>query len=242
MWASDRIEKMVPYLRRYARAATGNTTVGDACVERTLQKVLDLSMQPDFEFDHYDRKGLYQLLDVELDQIQKTKEAKARRALLLTAVEGFPSTVACRVLGVRRDELLDLVEMAEQDFASSTATGMLIVEDEPFISAQLKRIAESLDHRVVAIATTASEAVALNAEHSPDIVLCDIHLADGSMGTDAIAEMKLPESVPVVFVTAYPEKYLSTTNEGPSYLITKPFNPDYLKAVIGHALINVQSA
>ena len=122
MWASDRIEKMVPYLRRYARAATGNTSVGDGCVERTLQKVLDLSMQPDFEFDRYDREGLFQLLDVELDEIQKTKEANARRALLLTAVEGFPSTVACRVLGVRRDELLELIEMAEQDFASSTAT------------------------------------------------------------------------------------------------------------------------
>ena len=54
--------------------------------------------------------------------------------------------------------------------------------------------------------------------------------------------MKLPGDVPVVFVTAYPEKYLSTTNEGPSYLITKPFEPEYLKAVIGHALINVQSA
>mmetsp|Transcript_19455 Transcript_19455/g.25183 ORF Transcript_19455/g.25183 Transcript_19455/m.25183 type:complete len:259 (+) Transcript_19455:18-794(+) len=242
MWASERIEKLVPYLRRYARAATGDTKIGDACVERTLQNVLELSLQPDFDFDRYDRERLFQLLDVELDQIQKTREAKARRALLLTAVEGFPSTVACRVLGVRRDELLELIEMAEQDFASSTATGMLIVEGEPLISAQLKRIAESLGHRVVGIATTASEAVALNAEHSPDIVLCDIHLADGSMGTDAIAEMKLQDSIPVVFVTAYPEKYLSTTNEGPSYLITKPFNPDYLKAVIGHALINVQSA
>lgn len=242
MWASDRIEKLVPYLRRYARAATGNTSIGDACVERVLQHVLELSMQPDFEFDRYDREGLFQLLESELNEIQKTRDAKARRALLLTAVEAFPSTVACRVLGVRRDELLELIEMAERDFAASTATGMLIVEDEPFISAQLKRIAESLGHRVVGIATTAAQAVALNEEHSPDIVLCDIHLADGSMGTDAIAEMNLSDAVPVVFVTAYPEKYLSTTNEGPSYLITKPFNPDYLKAVIGHALINVQSA
>ena len=58
MWASDRIEKLVPYLRRYARAATGSTSVGDASVERTLEKVLDLSMQPDFEFDQYDREGL----------------------------------------------------------------------------------------------------------------------------------------------------------------------------------------
>lgn len=141
---------------------------------------------------------------------------------------------------MRPDELLELLELAEQDFSQATATCMLIIEDEPLISAQLKRIAEGLGHRVIDIAATASQAVALNLEHQPDIVLCDIHLADGSLGTDAIADMQLPDTVPVVFVTAYPEKYLSTTNEGPSYLITKPFSPDYLKAVIGHALLNVQ--
>ena len=242
MWASERIEKLVPYLRRYARAATGDTQIGDGCVERSLEKLLDRSLHPDFDFDQYDREGLYQLLDEELDRIQLTRQAKARRALLLTAVEGFPVPVACRVLRVRRDELLELMEMAEQDFAASTATAMLIIEDEPFISSQLKRIAEGLGHRVIGIASTAQKAVSMNAAFKPDIVLCDIHLADGSLGTDAIADMQLPESVPVVFVTAYPEKYLSSMNEGPSYLITKPFNPDYLKAVIGHALINVQSA
>lgn len=240
MWVADRIEKLVPYLRRYARAATGNTAMGDACVEAILQHVLDRSLEPEFEFENYDREGLFKLLDQELDRVLDSRPAKARRALLLIAVEGFPDAVACRVLGVRPDELLELLELAEQDFSQATATCMLIIEDEPLISAQLKRIAEGLGHRVIDIAATASQAVALNLEHQPDIVLCDIHLADGSLGTDAIADMQLPDTVPVVFVTAYPEKYLSTTNEGPSYLITKPFSPDYLKAVIGHALLNVQ--
>lgn len=240
MWVADRIEKLVPYLRRYARAATGNTAMGDACVETILQHVLDRSLEPEFEFENYDREGLFKLLDQELERVLDSRPAKARRALLLIAVEGFPDGVACCVLGVRPDELLELLELAEQDFSQATATCMLIIEDEPLISAQLKRIAEGLGHRVIDIAATASQAVALNLEHQPDIVLCDIHLADGSLGTDAIADMQLPDTVPVVFVTAYPEKYLSTTNEGPSYLITKPFSPDYLKAVIGHALLNVQ--
>ena len=52
--------------------------------------------------------------------------------------------------------------------------------------------------------------------------------------------MNLPDEVPVVFITAYPEKYLATLNDGPSYLITKPFDPEYVKAVIGHAMLNVQ--
>ncbi|MEO1659376.1 MAG: response regulator [Pseudomonadota bacterium] len=239
---ADRTEKLVPYLRRYARAVTGDTRTGDACVEAVLETVLTLSLESDFEASQYDREGLYRLLDQELNQLSDSDAARARRALLLVSVERLPAVMACRILGVRANVLTEMLELAERDFAQMTATRMLIIEDEPLIAAQLKRIAQSLGHTVVGIAMTANDAVSLGREHEPDIILCDIHLQGGSLGTDAIAELKLPDDIPVVYITAYPEQYLSTTNQGPSYLITKPFDPDYLKAVIGHALINVQSA
>lgn len=242
MWTADRIEKLVPYLRRFARAATGDTSTGDACVERVLQQVINFSLDASFEDSEFDRERLFKMLDQELDALNGTPGARARRALLLIAVENLPNDVVRRILDVSDEELEKMLIIAEADFTSSAATRMLIIEDEPLISAQLKRLAESLGHTVMGIAITADEAVAISQQETPDIVLCDIHLADGSQGTDAIASMALPDDVPVVFVTAYPEKYLSTTNEGPSYLITKPFDSDYLKAVIGHALINVQSA
>ena len=242
MWTAERIEKLVPYMRRYARAATGETRIGDACVERVLQSVIDLSLDTNFEENEFDRERLFKMLDQELDALNGTQSARARRALLLIAVENLPQSTARKILGVSDEELEKMLIIAEADFASSTATRLLIIEDEPLISAQLKRLAEGLGHQVIGIATRIDEAVALSQDQTPDIVLCDIHLGNGSLGTDAIAQMQLPDNVPVVFVTAYPEKYLSTTNEGPSYLITKPFDPEYLKAVIGHALINVQSA
>ena len=242
MWTADRIEKLVPYLRRFARASTGDTSTGDACVERVLQRVIDVSLDTGFEDTAIDRERLYQMLDQELNALNAAPAARARRALLLIAVENLPGRAVRRILGITADELEKMLILAEADFASSTATRMLIIEDEPLISAQLKRIAESLGHTVTGIALTADDAIAMSQKEIPDIVLCDIHLADGSQGTDAIAAMDLSDDVPVVFVTAYPEKYLSTSNEGPSYLITKPFDPEYLKAVIGHALINVQSA
>ena len=238
---AERIEGLLPYMRRYARASTGSTVRGDACVESVLKTVLAESLDVDFDPSRFDRIELYALLDKELDQMATSDGAKSRRALLLVAVEGFDEAVVRQILGVSSAELVDLLANAEKAFAETTATSMLIIEDEPLISAQLKRIAESLGHRVVGIASTASEAVELRGKHLPDILLCDIQLADGSLGTDAIEQMNLPDNVPVVFITAYPEKYLSTFNEGPSYLITKPFDPDYLKAVIGHALLNVQS-
>lgn len=242
MSIADRIESLLPYMRRYARASTGNTIIGDACVERVLQTVLDQSLNADFDPSRYDRIGLYAQLDTELDRLATSDNAKARRALLLVAVEGFDDITVRQILKVDADTVADLLSKAQSAFAETTATSMLIIEDEPMISAQLKRIAESLGHRVVGIADTASKAVELNQVHSVDIVLCDIQLADGSLGTDAITEMGLESSVPVVFITAYPERYLSTLNEGPSYLITKPFDSDYLKAVIGHALLNVQAS
>ena len=241
MSIADRIEGLLPYMRRYARASTGNTMLGDTCVESVLKSVLAQSLEADFDPSRFNRAGIYRLLDQELSRLATSSGAKSRRALLLVAVEGFEEDVACQILSVSRAELIELLDNAEAAFAETTATSMLIVEDEPFIAAQLKRIAESLGHRVIGTAATASDAVKLRGTHQPDIVLCDIQLADGSLGTDAIAQMNLPDNVPVVFITAYPEKYLSTFNEGPSYLITKPFDPDYLKAVIGHALLNVQS-
>lgn len=242
MSIADRIESLVPYLRRYARASTGHTQTGDACVERVLQYVLNQSLQVDFEPERYDRIGVFRLLEAELDSLATSINAKARRAMLLVAVEGFETLTVRQILKVDAAQLTELLDKAEQAFSETTATNMLIIEDEPMISAQLKRIAESLGHQVVGIAETARKAVELNQAHDVDIVLCDIQLADGSLGTDAIAEMGLTDTVPVVFITAYPERYLSTLNEGPSYLITKPFDSDYLKAVIGHALLNVQAS
>ena len=239
---ASRTETLVPYLRRYARAATGNTQGGDACVQAVLETVLTLSLDADFDPERYDREGMYRLLDKELDELSSTPAARARRAFLLIAVERLPAATVGRVLGVRRDVLDEMIQMAERDFAAATATKMLIIEDEPLIAAQLKRIAESLGHKVIVSAMTAAQAVSLGRAHQPDIILCDIHLQDDSLGTDAIAELMPADDIPVVYITAYPEKYLSTTNEGPSYLITKPFDPEYLKAVIGHALVNVQSS
>jgi hypothetical protein len=48
--------------------------------------------------------------------------------------------------------------------------------------------------------------------------------------------------VPVIFVTAFPERLLTGTRPEPTFLVSKPFKPDMLKAVISQALFfDVQS-
>jgi two-component SAPR family response regulator len=43
-------------------------------------------------------------------------------------------------------------------------------------------------------------------------------------------------SVPVIFVTAYPERLLTGERPEPTYLVTKPFESDTLKVTISQAL------
>jgi CheY-like chemotaxis protein len=70
----------------------------------------------------------------------------------------------------------------------------------------------------------------------PGLVLADVHLADGSSGLEAVEEILGSYSVPVVFVTAFPERLLTGTRPEPTFLITKPFRTDNVKATISQAL------
>ena len=70
----------------------------------------------------------------------------------------------------------------------------------------------------------------------PGLILADIQLADGSSGLDAVNEILRSFSVPVIFVTAYPQRLLTGTRPEPTFLIAKPFHPDNVKAVISQAL------
>jgi hypothetical protein len=68
------------------------------------------------------------------------------------------------------------------------------------------------------------------------LVLADIQLADGSSGIDAVNKMLLDFEVPVIFITAFPERLLTGEKPEPAFLITKPFMPDMVKAVVSQAL------
>ena len=80
------------------------------------------------------------------------------------------------------------------------------------------------------------EALDLYRKTSPKMVLADIQLADGSSGIDAVNEILTQAAVPVIFITAFPERLLTGKRPEPAFLVTKPFNPDMVKALISQAL------
>ncbi|MFN3717744.1 MAG: response regulator [Rhizobium rhizophilum] len=254
MSLTARVAVHLPYLRRYARAVTGSQTSGDTYVAAVLEALIaDISIFPDTGDD---RVALYKLFvtiydstKVELPQItspfawEKRAAAnlasvptRARHAFLLITVEGFSTTEAAAILSVGDSEFNALFNEASMEISRQVATDIMIIEDEPLIALDIEQMVEDLGHRVTGIARTHAEAVDLYKRTSPKMVLADIQLADGSSGIDAVNDILKVDTIPVIFITAFPERLLTGERPEPAFLVTKPFNPDMVKALISQAL------
>jgi len=159
-----------------------------------------------------------------------------RQAFLLVALEGFPEAEAARILDVDVVKLRSLIEESGRELAAEIATDVLIIEDETFIAMDLESLVRSLGHNVIGVARTHADAVALAKNKKPGLILADIQLADGSSGLDAVNELLRTFEVPVVFITAYPERFLTGERPEPAFLISKPFQPAMVSAVASQAL------
>jgi CheY-like chemotaxis protein len=161
----------------------------------------------------------------------------ARQSILLTTIEGFSAEEAATILDIDTDAIEANVADARSAINDQLAARVMIIEDEPIIALHLKRIVESLDHEVTGIVRTRDEAVRHASEMHPELVLADISLADGSSGIDAVRDILAHEMLPVIFITAFPERLLTGERPEPTYLITKPFEPETVAATIWQALL-----
>ena len=160
----------------------------------------------------------------------------SRQALLLTAMEGFTPEDAAYLIEVDTDEVDSLVAEALAEIEKQTRARVLIIEDEPIIAMDIETIVRDLGHDVTGVAVTRDEAVALAMEDRPGLVLADIQLADDSSGIDAVKDILAEFDVPVIFITAFPERLLTGERPEPTFLITKPFQRSTVKAAISQAL------
>jgi CheY-like chemotaxis protein len=246
----------LPYVRRYARALTGDQSVGDAYVRVALEalaageRTLDPGKSP--------RVALYHVFHTIWGATGAQLEGRAedappaargdpsarllriaprsRQAFLLTALEGFTPSEAGQILDADFAEVERLIAAAQSEIDAELATQVLIIEDEPVIATDIEALAKELGHEVVGIAATHAEAMEAAARRRPGLVLADIQLADGSSGVDAAREILGLFDVPVIFITAFPERLLTGERPEPTFLITKPFLPETVKAAIGQAL------
>jgi DNA-directed RNA polymerase specialized sigma24 family protein len=255
---SKAVAQHLPFLRRYARALTGSQASGDAYVAATLEAIvadpstIDSSATP--------RVGLFRLFtklwnSISVNGAIPPSDARRpgegrlasltplpRQAFLLVALEGFSEQDAAHVLGIDVSTLRGLVEESGRELAAEIATDVLIIEDEMVIAMELEALVESLGHRVLGVARTHAEAVALARRKKPGLILADIQLADGSSGLAAVNEMLRAFEAPVIFITAYPERFLTGERPEPAFLIAKPFQPATVSAIASQALFFERSA
>lgn len=139
-------------------------------------------------------------------------------------------------MDVSEDRVRLLIDEAGREIAGQLAARILIIEDEPLIAMDIESLVTDLGHHVVGIAATREEAMAMALREKPEMVLADIQLADGSSGIDAVNDILAECNVPVVFITAYPERLLTGDRPEPAFLVTKPFKTEMVKAVVSQAL------
>jgi CheY-like chemotaxis protein len=168
--------------------------------------------------------------------------AKPRQAFLLVSVEGFSEEHASRILDVDAPSLRKLVEESGRELAVQIATDVLIIEDEALIALDLRALVENLGHRVIGIARTRTEAVTIARTKSPGLILADIQLADGSSGLDAVNDLLNMFEVPVIFISAYPERFLTGERPEPAFLVSKPYQPSNVSALVSQALFFERNA
>jgi DNA-directed RNA polymerase specialized sigma24 family protein len=255
MSVANEVASHLPYLRRFARAVTGSQRSGDAYVASALEAIVaDPEIFPE---DLPARVALYHTFLKILNSVSLNEQGakpgataaldaadrhldvltpRARQAFLLVAVEDFSPTDAALVMDLPPAELQALIDQAGREIAQEMATSVVIIEDEPLIAMELEQLVSDLGHKVVQVARTRQQAIAAIERHRPGLVLADIQLADGSSGLDAINDVLKTFEVAVVFITAYPHRLLTGTRPEPTFLITKPFQAENVKAIISQAL------
>ncbi len=255
---SDLIAAELPYLRRYARALTGSQSRGDKYTVATLEAMI--KDRSDFENDHPTKVNLFkcfhaiwstsgQLFTDPDDPLRGRAHgllskltANSREALLLRTIEEFTISQVAVIMQTDADDVRRLIGAANAELSQSVQGRVMIIEDEPIIAADLTDIVTSQGHEVTGVARTRSEAVALGKQQAPDLILADIQLADNSSGIDAVNDLLETLDVPVIFITAFPERLLTGERPEPAFLISKPFQEAQVQSAVSQAMFFASTA
>lgn len=243
----------LPYLRRYARALTGSQQTGDRYAAATLEAILEDTValtgqsSPKVSLFHafhlvWSSSGAPvgdadSSLSARAQEHMANLTSNTREALLLHSIEGLTHNEIGEVLDISATEVVDLVSVAMREMQTSIEGKVMIIEDEAIIAMDISGIVEGMGHRVTGVAATRRAAVALAARSRPDLILADIQLADASSGIDAVNEILGGfNDIPVIFITAFPERLLTGTRPEPAFLITKPYTEDQIRSAVGQAM------
>ncbi|MEL6678322.1 MAG: response regulator [Pseudomonadota bacterium] len=251
----------LPYLRRYARALTGRQARGDAFTAATLEAILaDPAILSSVASPKVALFKAFHAIwtsgtettppdSAPLDPLEAKAQERlgrltpnTREAILLNTMEGFRVEETADIMGSSVEETTSALTIGFEEMAAELRGRVMIIEDEPIIAMDIKSIVTGNGHDVVGIARTYDEALALAKSEKPDLLLADVQLADGSSGIDSANDiLAIFPNLPVVFITAYPERLLTGERPEPAFLISKPFTEEQVRLAVSQSLFFASS-
>ena len=253
MAATGSVLRHAPYLRRYARALTGSQSEGDGFVRATLESLIGSEQKLAgvlpvrvalFRAFHVTWRSSLNVVVDRLTQPRRQPGGHAAAAHDARAPHRHPadpdggSAPQRRPRSSRcpRSRFSAGFEAAQRSIEKQLATNVLIIEDETLIAQGLESLVSEMGHRVTGVAATKDQALALAERRAPGLVLADVRLADGSSGIEAAGDIQKVVDVPVIFITAFPERLLTGERPEPVFLGLQAVQRRRPKALIGQAL------
>ena len=249
----NEIEALLPLVRRFARAVTGDRLAGDQLAERALRTLLESNISAKGRFNT--KLALFQILVDQRDTDNSQYPGKlspaekrafrllarltpgSREALLLRAFGGFTDDEIAIVLRMDTSNVSGLIQTARQEIALALTGRVLIIEDELSVADDIEQIVSRMGHSVIGAAPTRSSALRMIQNDPPDLILSDIQLADGGDGIETVSEIQTThQKVPAIFITGFPERLLTGKDREPAFLITKPYSEEQVRSAVSQAM------
>ena len=250
---ADAIMRELPYLRRYARALTGSQTTGDRYAEATLMAILE--DRSTWDEGLAPKTALFRVFNSiwtssgsPIEEAGAGLEARAqkhmakltpntREALLLRTVEEFSLRDTAAIMDIPEAEAAELARIAETEMQDSVSGKVLVIEDEAIIAMDIQSIVADMGHQITGVARTRAGAVELGKKDRPDLILADVQLADNSSGIDAVNDLLGHfGDIPVIFITAFPERLLTGKKPEPAFIISKPYSEEKVRSSVSQAM------
>lgn len=100
---------------------------------------------------------------------------------------------------------------------------VLIVEDDFMIADMTEEMLIDHGYTVCGIARTVDEALSLARQHEPNLMVLDLRLANGGLGTEVVAQLGSIDSVGILYATGNKSQIVLSADDGHA-CIEKPFS------------------
>jgi DNA-directed RNA polymerase specialized sigma24 family protein/CheY-like chemotaxis protein len=245
----DALLSVVPPLRRYASLLTGSREAADVYVQTCLERLVAAQLRDVADLRLHAFRTLHRCIgdaEIALDTSPLGATGPIERGLLTLPIAQRATVLLVTVEGLSIDATASVLrrpaETVRNDLAAGRATlhadaalAVFIIEDEWLVAEQIGHVASGLGLRVCGTAARREEALAGVAANRPALILSDVELGFGRADGLALSdEIRQRFDVPVIYVTAYPERVRAHDRD--ALVLTKPLSAVALSRAIDAAM------